>query len=191
MQELLDNFKISDLLIILIPGILGYLIKYFQENINHKRDIKTFLWKEKISAAKNCIEYLNTKLQREYLLKFHFENQYTKSITEENSSFEISKSLSELDNILSDFPQKNYHHAELFYDFPDDNSYEISQNIAKQINNIQAINFDKITNENEFLEKYNLYKSFLVKLIKGHDNSISIIENQIEIMKSEISNHIK
>lgn len=123
-------------------------------------------------------------------MKFHFENQLNKNITD-NNHFKISESLKELDDALSNFSQKNYHHAELFYDFPLDNSYSINQNIAKQLINIKSMNFEKSDNLEDFNTKYKMYKSFVSLLIDSHNEHISIIENQINIMKSEITQYIK
>jgi hypothetical protein len=109
---------------------LGWLARnLFQlliENRRYNKELKTYFWKEKISAAKKASEYYLETLNFFDLVRIQFNLYETSSIQHEKLIENIEREVTFYREKLKMFPHFEHHHINIFYDFDERKTAEIT-----------------------------------------------------------------
>ena len=124
-------------------GVLGWIGKttyeLYIEKIRYKRDLKTALWKEKISASKKASEYYLEYLNFLNLARIQFENYESGKIEYDNLIEIFQSELVFYQVKLKAFPHFEHHHINIFYDFDQKKPREITDKIITSLRDISEL----------------------------------------------------
>lgn len=173
-----DYPSISALGISLISGGFGFIFKYFIDNRNFKKELKAFLWKEKINSAKKASEFYIQEISNIVLmiemLRLIENNGYLTDETRENYKKAHER--------LVNFPHFEHHHINVFYNFGEFNDSEILKRTLYLIGEIDRC---IIGNNNEDIVPK------IRELRLNYENLINILNSRISVIRNDITNIIE
>ena len=173
-----DYPSIAALGISLISGGFGFVVKYIIDNKNFKKELKAFLWKEKINSAKKASEFYIQEISNIILmiemLRLIENNGYVTDETRENYKKAHEK--------LVNFPHFEHHHINVFYNFGELNDSEILKKTLFLIGEIDKCIYEN--NNEDILPK-------IKELRLNYENLITILNSKIAIIRKDIMNIIE
>lgn len=129
-----------------IGWVLRNLFEIFIENRKYKKELKTFFWKEKITASKKASEYYLEFLNFLNLTQIQFENYELQKIEHDDLIKNIQKEVEYYSNKLKTFPHFEHHHINIFYEFDGEKTLKISNENNQLIRELFELNPDKNDN---------------------------------------------
>jgi hypothetical protein len=109
--------------------VLRNLFEIFVENRKYKKELKTYFWKEKITASKKATEFYMEYSNLLNLIRIQFENHKIGNLNHKELIDNFQNEVVFYSSKLKSFPHFEYHHINLFYDFENDKTMEIGNNI--------------------------------------------------------------
>lgn len=114
---------------------------------NQKKELKTFLWKEKINAAKKASEFYLEYLGFINLLRNQFDA--LESGKEENNKVakDLDAEIQLLSTKLKAFPHFEHHHINIFYNFDENRAFQINKDNVEILARIHGLGSLDISSE--------------------------------------------
>ena len=160
-----------------IISLIAIILNNYYDKIKYEKEVKTFLWKEKIEASKKASEFYYEFLNYINIVIVHLELLSDKDIGYSNLTDKIVLFEEKLNKINS----YDYHHVNIFYDLTNENTKDLTLKINKNFHKIGLLKEDSKNSEIKIL-------------IKDIKSSYSELEasyhRQIRIVRSNINNYI-
>lgn len=168
-----------------IFGAIGWIGKSIfdvvLENKRYKRELKTFLWKEKINASKKASEFYLEYANFLNLTRIQFESFRLGKIEREFLIENFKKEVAFYADKLKSFPHFEHHHINIFYEFDEEKAMKISNKInatnrkileldSESDNTKKASRLFKIL-EDSYTELFDLQKGYTKRIredLKGY-----------------------
>jgi hypothetical protein len=192
LSSLLQQFpKEATILLAATFGSLGWLARnLFQiiiENRKYNKELKTYFWKEKINAAKKASEFYLETLNFFDLVRIQFNLYETSSIQHEKLLENIEREVAFYREKLKMFPHFEYHHINIFYDFDERKSAEIT---AKTFE-IQQKVFDLVDDDNLSVEQLDAKFREYSALIKNNYSDLHrIYKDYVKEVRQDIAKYL-
>ena len=114
-------------------GATGWIAKGIFDVVldkkRYKRELKTFLWKEKINASKKASEFYLEYANFLNLARIQFESFRLGKIEHDALIENFQKEVTFYASKLKSFPHFEHHHINIFYEFDEDKAMEITNRI--------------------------------------------------------------
>lgn len=195
MESFLQDYTpVAIALITLFAGGVGYVIREIVGNVYSKkkeaRELKAFLWKEKIQAAKKASEFYYEQLN--YLELAHQQLKMEESEDEIHPELarNISDTLESYRVKVQSFPHQEYHHINMFYDLDDLKVRALASKLFDLNIEISNIKFLDIDSDNENEEKFALFKSKTSQLRQIHLELIDFYKAAIKNVRDDINAYL-
>jgi hypothetical protein len=192
MTNLLREFPIeSTTLIAINSGLIGWFGKTLFQSIiekrRYKKELKTFFWKEKISAAKKASEFYLENLNFLSLVKIQFELLETGKIEYSELIDSFEKEVEFQREKLKGFQHYEHHHINIFYDFDNTSSMNLVNKVIRTLQLIQdLISNEKITTE-IFDQKIKEYYKILKE---NYSELFDLQKDYLKAIREDIRNYI-
>lgn len=138
-----------------IGWIIRNVFDVFIENKKYKRELKTYFWKEKINASKKASEFYLEYSNFLNLSRLQFEHYEIGKIEHQTLIENLQKEVGYYSDKLKAFPHFEHHHINIFYEFNEQKSIEITNSIYKTLREISEI---KGSENDAEINVENLYK---------------------------------
>ncbi|MBJ2174187.1 hypothetical protein JBL43_08055 [Aureibaculum sp. A20] len=144
------------------------------EKKRYKRELKTYLWKEKINASKKASEFYLEYANFLNLARIQFENFRLGKIEHESLIENFQKEVAFYAEKLKTFPHFEHHHINIFYEFDENKAMEINNKINATNREISELSPDSVNTEkaSELFKILEDCYAELFDLQKGHTNRI-------------------
>lgn len=156
-------------------SLIALLINNYFGNKRYKKELKTFLWKEKIEASKKASEF--------YLEYMNFINTSITHFEILNADKNLVSGLEEAIELhgkkLSNFTNFNHHHINVFIDLFDDEIEDKSLSISINLMKIRNLSSQNKLTENVFKGLIDVIKSDYKEVLDFHKNKFSEVRNKI------------
>ena len=170
--------SIGGLAIGAIFGATGWIGRSFfdvvLEKKLYKRELKTFLWKEKINASKKASEFYLEYANFLNLARIQFESFRLGKIEHEALIENFQKEVAFYAEKLKSFPHFEHHHINIFYEFDENRAMEINNKINATNRDILELNpeSDNTEKASELFKILEDSYTELFDLQKGHTKRI-------------------
>lgn len=150
------------------------LFELYIEKRKYKRELKTYFWKEKINASKKASEFYFEYANFLNLARIQFENYRLQKIEHSLLIKNFQKEVQFYADKLKSFPHFEHHHINIFYEFDENKSLEINNEINSVNREILELNPEEDNSENAkyLFEKIENNYQKLFNLQKGHTNKV-------------------
>ena len=133
-------------------GTIGWIgrsiFDVVMEKKRYNRELKTYLWKEKIDASKKASEFYFEYSNFLNLARIQFENYRLQEIGHEALIENFQKEVLFYADKLKSFPHFEHHHINIFYEFDETKSMEINNAINAANRQIMELNPENDNTEN-------------------------------------------
>lgn len=158
-----------------IISLIAIALKNYFDSRKYEKELKTFLWKEKIEASKKASEFYLEFLNYLNLLILNYELISDKEIgvsgLQERIDFYETK--------LKSFDSHGHHHINIFYDLFSKKAQEITTEINKILHKIELFGLCEPTKTEDIKELFNELKIKYSSLTDIYDQKINIIRTNI------------
>ncbi|WP_282126799.1 hypothetical protein [Marinifilum flexuosum] len=182
-----DYPKVAGVLISLVSGSLGWFFReIFQiivENKKYKRELRTYFWKEKVNAAKKASEFYLEYKNFLNLMQLKFELFEVGKIEYDQFIDKIGIEVEQLNLKLKKFPHLEYHHINLFYEFNEEKSMLLSNEINSLIQNLISLNAEDAELD---IKAKKIYKAIREKYAELE----VIVNGYLDIVRNDIKGYI-
>lgn len=189
--EIIEHYpKTSAIFIALFSGTIGWLLRnltqLYIDSLNHKREVKTFFWKEKLLSAKKASEFYLEYINLLNLIQQQFDN--LKSDTENEQEFirNVENQAQFYTNKIQNFPHFEHHHINIFYDLINTSASEISVKIYELNRNLIETSQKDI----DFYQKKNQMNETLEQLKKCYADLLGIQKNYLNHIRNDIKEYV-
>jgi len=162
-----------------IGWVFRNLFEIFIENKKYNRELKTYFWKEKINASKKASEFYLEYQNLLYLLQLQIENLKSNKIEHQEFVKNIQKEVEFYTNKLKGFPHFEHHHINIFYEFDEQKSMELTNENYKLIRDISEINPSDNNSVQITQETLNKLKKNYLKLFEIQKKYVKNVRNDI------------
>jgi len=159
-------------------GAIGWIGKSIfdvvLEKNRYNRELKTFLWKEKINASKKASEFYLEYANFLNLARIQFESFRLGKIEHEALIENFQKEVAFYANKLKSFPHFEHHHINIFYEFDENKAMEINNRINATNRDILELNTES-DNTEKASELFKILEDSYTELFdlqKGHTKRI-------------------
>ena len=156
------------------------------DNYKQKRELKIFLWKEKINAAKKASEFYLEYLNFINLLRNQLDMLATGKAEYEQINININAEIQELSNKLKTFPHFEHHHINIFYKLIDNRTLKINQENFEILGKINGLGTLGLSYE-EFDAQL---KDYVIKFKNNYTELAEIYEDLIEKIRTDINSYL-
>jgi hypothetical protein len=169
-----------------IFGVLGWIGKtayeLYVDKTRYKRELKTLFWKEKISAAKKASEYYLEYLNFLNLARIQYENFEKNEIEYATLIEDFQSQMVFYQDKLKTFPHFKHHHINIFYDFDQDNSMKITNEIIAYLREIMELNSE--------IENKAKTKELFGGLKRNYETLFNIHKEYIKKVREDLQNNV-
>lgn len=158
-------------------SLIAIVLNNYFGSLHYKKDLKTFLWKEKIEAAKKASEYYLEFLNYINLLIVHLELLSDDDI----GVSDLGKELIFYENKMKSKTTLDHHHINIFYDLISNESSELTIKIQKSIHKLTLIS------ESDNLD---LTKEIIEELKECYSELLNLYKKQIGNVRESIRKYI-
>lgn len=163
--------------------VLRNLFEIIVEKGKYKRELKTYFWKEKINASKKATEFYMEYANLLNLIRIQFENHKLNNIEHKELIDNFQKEVVFYQNKLKSFPHFEHHHINLFFDFEDDKTMKIGNNIISI--NRQVLELEKSESNIE------LAKELFGELESNYLKLLEIQKSRTKKVRKELKEYLK
>ncbi|RXR15966.1 hypothetical protein EQG63_12055 [Flavobacterium amnicola] len=156
------------------------------DNYKQKRELKAFLWKEKISAAKKASEFYLEYLGFINLLVNQLEALETGKDENNKVADNLEAEVQLLSTKLKAFPHFEHHHINIFYDFNEKRAFEINRENVEILGQMHGLGSSNLSNE-EFSIKL---RQCITKIKNNYAELAQINGGFIVKVRNDISNYL-
>ncbi|WP_284653057.1 hypothetical protein [Flavobacterium terrisoli] len=156
------------------------------DNYKQKRELKIFLWKEKINAAKKASEFYLEYLNFINLLRNQLDMLATGKAEYEQINRNIDAEIQELSNKLKTFPHFEHHHINIFYNLIENRTLKINQENFEILGKINGLGSLGLSYE-EFDAQL---KDYVIKFKNNYSELAKIYEDLIEKIRADINSYL-
>ncbi|WP_282118056.1 hypothetical protein [Maribacter aquivivus] len=155
------------------------VLDVFLEKKRYNRDLKTYLWKEKINASKKASEFYLEYANFLNLGRIQFESFKIGKIEHKSLIENLQKEVAYYEKKLKTFPHFEHHHINIFYEFDEKESMEISNKINSTIRLILELN-PEIDNTERTSELFKILEDSYSKLFELQKNYTKRIREDLK-----------
>lgn len=162
-----------------IGWILRNIFDIFIENKKYKRELKTYFWKEKINASKKASEFYLEYSNFLNLARLQFESYELGKIEHQEFIENIQNEVAFYSNKLKNFPHFEHHHINIFYEFDEQKSMDLTNEINKLIREISEVKPNENDAEKTIQNSFKKLKENYTKLFEIQKKYVSKVRNDI------------
>lgn len=170
----------------MIGWIGNNILQLIVDRNKQKKELKTFLWKEKINAAKKASEFYLEYLNFFNLVLNQLDLLESGKVENEQVAENINAEIQLLSGKLKAFPHFEYHHINIFYDFLESRASILSKQNFEILGKIYGLDSLKITPE-EFNVKLKMY---ILEFNKNFTELSDIYKGFIKQVRNDINNYL-
>lgn len=182
--------KTSAIFIALFSGTIGWLlrnlIQLYIDSLKHKREIRTFFWKEKLLSAKKASEFYLEYINLLNLTQYQFDNLKSDNENEQEFQQNIENQIKYYTNKIKNFPHFKHHHINVFYDLINTKSPEI----ILRINNLNRALIETSKENIDFSEKKNQMNGIIEQIKKCYAELVEIQKDYLNQIRDDIKNYV-
>lgn len=186
--------EIATPVIALVSGIIGWfannLLQYILDYLKYNKEIKTFFWKEKINAGKKASEYYLEYMNFLNLASNQFEMYELGKIEHQILIDNIQNEVKFYSEKLKSFPHFEFHHINIFYEFEESKTIEISNSINKNLRNIIEFKIDDNDSETEIDKKIEETKEYFKNLKLNYSQLFTVYKEYLKTVRLDIKKYI-
>lgn len=198
MEELLNLLKtfpkVGAPTIAIVSGSLGWTLRnVFQiisDNYKYKKELKTFFWKEKINAGKKAsefyLEYMNFLNLGSKQFEMYELGKIEHTVLMENIQNEVKFYMEK----LKSFPHFEHHHINIFYEFDEEKTTEISNEIDNNLRQITETKFEESDTNEETEMKITETTKHFKKLKENYAELFLIHKKYLKTVRSDIKEYL-
>ena len=198
MDEIIKFIKtyteIAAPILALVSGMVGWfannLLQYFLDFQKYKKEIKTFFWKEKINAGKKASEYYLEYMNFLNLASSQFEMFELGMIENHLLIYNIQNEVKFYSDKLKSFPHFEFHHINIFYEFEESKSIEITNSINKNLRNITELKIEESDSKTEIDRKVEETREYFKNLKLDYSQLFSIYKEYLKTVRLDIKKYI-
>lgn len=166
----------------MIGWIGNNIFQVIIDRYKQQKELKNFLWKEKINAAKKASEFFLEYLGFINLLRNQFEAIEFGKDENDQVAADLNFDIQLLSNKLKEFPHFEYHHINIFYDFNESRAFEITNEnfeILARIHGLKSFNLPKEEFDIQLKDCATKFKNNYAELAKIYGGFIARVRNDI------------
>ena len=191
MESFLQDYTpVAIALVTLTAGGFGYILREIIGNIYSKkkeaRDLKAFLWKEKIQAAKKASEFYYQQLNFLELAYQQTKLDEPQQELHKDLIQSINNDLESLRQKIYDFSHYEYHHIQIFYEIDG----EIPRKLVSKLFDIGIKLSDKETAELDIVDLTDLIKDSTKQRREILTGLIDFYKSAIKLVRDDINTYL-
>jgi hypothetical protein len=156
------------------------------DNYKQKRELKVFLWKEKINAAKKASEFYLEYLNFINLLRNQLDMLATGKAEYDQVTKNIDAEIQEMSIKLKTFPHFEHHHINIFYNLTESRALKINEENFEILGKIHGLGSSNLSDE-EFDAQL---KDCVIKFKNNYTELAGIFEGFIEKVRNDINSYL-
>ena len=182
--------KTSAIIIAIFSGTIGWLLRNLAQLYidlhKHKREVRTFFWKEKIHSAKKASEFYLEYINFLNLLQNQFDNLKSDKDDEQEFIQNMSEQIQHYANKIKNFPHFEHHHINIFYDLINTEASDINV----KLNNLNRKLTETSMKDIDFSEKRNQLNEILEEIRDCYANLLGIQKKYLNQIREDIKNYV-
>lgn len=189
--EIIERYpKTSAIFIALFSGAIGWLLRnlaqLYIDSLKHKREVRTFFWKEKLLSAKKASEFYLEYINLLNLIQQQFDNLKSDNENEQEFIQNVENQVQFYTNKIQNFPHFEHHHINIFYDLINTGASEISVKIYELNRNLIETSQKDI----DFYQKKSQMNETLERLKKCYADLLGIQKNYLNQIRNDIKEYV-